>query len=216
MNRTVRNFALAAMFTAFAAPPALADRISEAGSALVAKDYRRARSLVIQYYGQGGAPRYRADFIRAVSECKLGHPAPGVVRRFQRLQSEYYLTPAVAAEVDRWISRCTPKPVQTASSSGVGVSVQAVEVDPSTNSLASVEPRRLAPMSQLAFGLAFRGGDYARVSRPSAQACQRTCQVEPRCIAMTFDTGERICWLKNRMAPAGHGYGWVSSRKLGN
>jgi hypothetical protein len=41
------------------------------------------------------------------------------------------------------------------------------------------------------------GGDYPRVRLDTLAACQETCGGEPQCRAYSFNTRDRMCYLKD-------------------
>ena len=63
-------------------------------------------------------------------------------------------------------------------------------------------------------GIDYPGGDYRSYETSSWQNCSRACYVESnRCVAFTYVTAARTCWLKDRIVDAAFLDGAVSGKR---
>jgi hypothetical protein len=216
---TYSNLRLLASFIpiGFLAVPLKADTLGDASLALRNADYARAKNLVVNYYAHGGARRYRADFIRAVSDCRLSKGQGWARNNLRALMTDYLLTPAASSEVNQWLGACKPPQPQQAEAGEPHSIASGLTVPPSTSvALNGPEPMALARMSALISGTAFRGDDYASPRLSSPQDCQRQCQLQAPCKSITYDWSTKICWMKRSVPARGYSSQFVSSIKVTN
>jgi hypothetical protein len=64
---------------------------------------------------------------------------------------------------------------------------------PATSTTVIVQAPRISERA----GYNMEGGDYTHVKLNSLAECQRTCTREEQCLAYTFDTDDRMCYLKD-------------------
>lgn len=213
MTRVLRHSIAAIILVAFGAPPLRADTLTDAAARLKARQYASALSKVNAYYSAGGARRYRADFIRAASECRLYYNNS----RLKALQVDYLLPSAAAAEVSSWITSCKPPPPKVATSNGVSSITSGLTSEPTANSADSgPEPRPLPRMSPIILRTGYIGDDYAWPTLASAEACRQVCRMQAPCRSMTYDLNTKKCWLKRSVPGVGHGDNFVASFKYPN
>lgn len=201
----------------FLAAPLKADTLGDASVALRNADYVRAKNLVVSYYAGGGPRRYRADFIRAVSDCRLSKGQLWAQNNLKALRTDYLLTPAASSEVNQWLGVCQPPQPQQAAAGEPHSIASGLTVPPSIDAaLNGAEPTALARMSPLIRGTAFRGDDYASPTLSSPEDCLRRCQLQGPCKSVTYDLSTKICWMKRSVPTRGFSSQFVSSIKLAN
>ena len=70
---------------------------------------------------------------------------------------------------------------------------------------------RMGPLEE---GISYNQGDMYDRPANSPQECAAACYNDDRCIAVTYVTDQKRCWLKNSIGPIGRSPAMVSSRKL--
>ena len=70
---------------------------------------------------------------------------------------------------------------------------------------------RMGPLEE---GISYNHGDMYDRPANSPQECAAACYNDDRCIAVTYVTDQKRCWLKNSIGPIGRSPAMISSRKL--
>jgi len=199
--------------------------LDQAYNLLASGNYPAAREIA-QAYLNRHSPAYRAEFIRAASDCKIGRGSESARQEMSALINDYDLGQRQLDGVNLWLNSaglCKPIPTHVAPHNESGNSetsiTQGLGSSPASlvKSIAPFEPNPvpLPLMSSFRYSTSFSGDDYGHLNGvKSAVDCSQTCRRQAPCRSMTYDTNAKICWLKRSTPPAQHGTQFISAFKL--
>lgn len=190
---------------------------------LKARNYQSAKNTAQTYLNR--YPRtYKAEFIRAASNCSLYPGSQLAIRQMSALKYDYPLGATQLANVNVWLNKwCQPRVQARAEdncnsgecsiSSGLGRSPPASDITSATAPEPSPAP--LPSMSALQYSVSFSGDDYRHYNNVASPAsCAQICRVQTACRSMTYITSARVCWLKRSKPPAQSGSDFTSAYKI--
>lgn len=182
--------------------------------------YQAARDRA-QYYLDRNPPSYRAEFIRAASDCYIEHGSDMARKQMRDLKYYYVLTPRAVDNINNWLNKyCVPPPPKIVSSNGESSSSDYITAQPNRQVIASAassepSPLRLPRMSSMRYSTSFSGDDYRHYDGiQSPEQCAEICRRQELCRSMTYIKSDKICWLKRSMPAAQHGDDFVSAFKI--
>ena len=194
--------------------------LNEAYAALSDRNYSGAKRTAQAYLNQYGRT-YKAEFIRAASNCRLYPSSDLGMRQMTALKKDYALSARALSNVNEWLNFWC-KPTETAESdddcncsvsSGLGSVPSASAMSSATTSEPSLRP--LPQMSTLQYSVSYSGDDYGHYDNvASADACAQICRMQAPCRSMTYITSAKVCWLKRSKPAAMEGSDFISAYKI--
>lgn len=148
-------------------------------------------------YDRDRPRRLSADFMLAVSKCRVGQAADGRARLL-RLQTDFAVTRQKSRDIAAQIDDCGVGELRIAGLDGKADGASA-RVSPAAPASAG-RPQ----MSGLEPGWSYNQSDIYSKRASSALECSRICLDDARCRAMTYIESQRLCWVKDRI-PAARG-----------
>lgn len=186
--------------------------LDQAYALLEQGDFQAAGNLARGYLATNPR-RYRAEFIVAVTDCRLRRGSDDALREIAALKEDYVLSAEAETEVNGWIAFCSPTP--QVSQSGVTVSARTNLPKVASAAPSKVDPAALPRMSALVDRTSYSGDVYdERKGIASAADCSRLCRVQAPCGSMTYAKSTKTCWLKRRVPPAKQSNDFISAIKL--
>ena len=202
-------------------------------SRLRVRNYPGAKSAVTTHLATN-RPTYRAEFIKAVSDCRISQGALPAWNQMFNLKLDYNLSQRQRSNVDEWLNYwCKPTSLprprdQDCAELGLCSISQGLGNEPTEASISSATSTSAAPsratlistippprMSELEYATSFSGDDYAEYQNIAGPAdCAEVCRRQRPCRSMTYATSSKICWLKRSKPAARSGSDFVSSYKI--